>query len=166
MSKSTEPRAEVAIGKRAPAFTLQTDEGKTVSLDDFRGRTVVLYFYPKDDTTTCTQQACEFRDQFPRFTKSGAVILGISPDSVASHVKFKRKYQLPFTLLADDGHAVADRYGVWKLKKRFGVTYMGVVRTTFVIDGDGVLRAIVPVPKLAGHIEKVEEIVKGMRKAK
>jgi thioredoxin-dependent peroxiredoxin len=143
------------IGKAAPAFTLQTDAGETVSLKDFKGRTVVLYFYPKDDTSGCTTEACEFRDLMPRFGSSNAVILGVSPDSVASHKKFKAKYDLPFTLLADTEHAVAEQYGVWKEKSMYGRKYMGVERTTFLIDAKGVLRQVFEKVKPAGHADAV-----------
>ena len=149
-----------ATGDKAPAFTLETDEGKKVSLKDFKGRTVVLYFYPKDDTPGCTKEACAFRDAFPRFTKTDAVILGISADSVESHVKFKKKYKLPFTLLADVGHEVADRYGVWGKKKMFANIFSGIHRTTFVIDGDGVVRRVFKVRSVDGHAADVEAAVK------
>ena len=132
-----------AVGKPAPAFTLKTDTGETLSLKDLKGKTVVLYFYPKDDTTGCTQEACEFRDLFPRFRKSAAVILGISPDTVRKHVKFKAKYQLPFTLLADVDHAVAERYGLWVEKLFWGRKLaMGVERTTYIIGPDGKIKKI------------------------
>jgi thioredoxin-dependent peroxiredoxin len=143
------------IGKPAPAFTLATDTGETVSLKDFKGQTVVLYFYPKDDTSGCTTEACEFRDSMPRFKKDNAVILGISPDDVKSHAKFKAKYELPFTLLADTEHAVAEAYGVWKEKSMYGRKYMGVERTTFLIDGKGVLRQVFEKVKPAGHADEV-----------
>ena len=123
----------------APDFTLPADDGSSVSLKSLRGHTVVLYFYPKDDTTGCTRQACDFRDGFPRFKKSDAIILGVSPDSVKSHVKFKSKYKLPFTLLADTDHAVCEEYGVWKEKSMYGRKYMGVERSTFIIDAKGKL---------------------------
>ncbi len=143
------------IGKAAPAFTLETDTGDTVSLKDFKGQTVVLYFYPKDDTSGCTTEACEFRDIMPRFTKDKAVILGISPDNVRSHAKFKAKYDLPFTLLADTEKVVAEAYGVWKEKSMYGRKYMGVERTTFLIDAKGVLRQVFDKVKPAGHAEAV-----------
>ena len=142
-------------GKAAPAFTLETDTGATVSLSDFMGQTVVLYFYPKDDTPGCTTQACEFRDGMPRFAEGNAVILGISPDSVTSHAKFKAKYGLTFTLLADTEKVVAEAYGVWKEKSMYGRTYMGVERTTFLIDATGVLRQEFEKVKPAGHAEAV-----------
>jgi peroxiredoxin Q/BCP len=152
----------ITVGKAAPAFSLVADDGSTVALKDLKGSPVVLYFYPADDTPTCTKEACEFRDSFPQFRKSKAVILGVSPDTVASHVKFKKKYKLPFTLLADDGHAVADKYGVWGKKKLFGVSYMGVIRTTFLIDAGGIVRHVFTVKRLAGHIDEVEAAIKAL----
>ena len=143
------------VGKPAPAFMLSTDTGDAVSLDDFKGKTVVLYFYPKDDTSSCTVEACEFRDSTPRFKKGKAVVLGVSPDTVTSHQKFKMKYKLNFTLLADIDHAVAERYGVWREKSLYGRKYMGVERTTFLIDGKGVLRKVFEKVKSEGHAEEV-----------
>jgi peroxiredoxin Q/BCP len=127
----------VEEGKPAPAFTLRSDSGEEVSLESLRGRPVVLYFYPKDDTPGCTAQACGIRDAWGEFQERGAVVLGVSPDSESSHVKFKEKYELPFTLLADTDHATAEDYGVWVEKNYAGKTYMGVERSTFVIDADG-----------------------------
>jgi peroxiredoxin Q/BCP len=126
-------------GRLAPDFTLTSDAGETVTLSQFRGSPVVLYFYPRDDTPGCTTQACGIRDSWDEFEKRGAVVLGVSPDSESSHVKFKQKFGLPFTLLADPDHATAEAYGVWVEKKNYGKTYMGVERSTFVIDGDGKL---------------------------
>ena len=143
------------IGKAAPAFTLDTDTGESLSLKDLKGKNVVLYFYPKDDTSGCTTEACEFRDLMPRFRKGTAVILGVSPDGVKSHQKFKTKYELPFTLLADTEHAVAEKYGVWKEKSMYGRKYMGVERTTFLIDATGKLRRIFEKVKPAGHADEV-----------
>jgi peroxiredoxin Q/BCP len=138
----------VEEGKPAPAFTLQSDEGETVSLEDFRGKPVVLYFYPKDDTPGCTKQACGIRDAWGEFERKGAVVLGISRDSEASHVTFKEKYGLPFTLLADPDHAAAEAYGVWVEKTNYGKTSMGIERSSFVIDARGnvakVLRRVKP----------------------
>lgn len=145
----------VSEGKSAPAFTLDTDSGETLSLKDLKGRPVVLYFYPKDDTPGCTVEACEFRDAFPRFKGSKAVILGISPDSVKSHQKFKVKFDLPFTLLADEDHAIAEKYGVWQKKSMYGRTYMGIARTTFVIDQDGKVAKVFEKVKPKGHAEEV-----------
>ena len=149
----------VSEGKSAPAFTLDTDSGETLSLKDLKGRPVVLYFYPKDDTPGCTVEACEFRDAFPRFKGSKAVILGISPDSVKSHQKFKVKFDLPFTLLADEDHAVAEKYGVWQKKSMYGRTYMGIARTTFVIDKNGKVAKVFEKVKPKGHAEEVEQAI-------
>lgn len=143
------------IGKAAPAFTIETDTGETLALKDLKGQKVVLYFYPKDDTSGCTTEACEFRDLMPRFTQGSAVILGVSPDSVKSHQKFKARFELPFTLLADTEHAIAEQYGVWKEKSMYGRKYMGVERTTFLIDEKGVLRQIFEKVKPAGHADAV-----------
>ena len=139
----------------APTFTLPADDGTTVVLKQLRGHTVVLYFYPKDDTTGCTQQACDFRDRFPRFKKSDAIILGISPDSVKSHAKFKKKYALPFTLLADTEHTVCEAYGVWKEKRLYGHQYMGVERSTFIIDPKGKLVRQFLRVKPEGHADEI-----------
>jgi peroxiredoxin Q/BCP len=147
------------IGKAAPTFTLASDAGESVALTQFKGQHVVLYFYPKDDTPGCTTEACEFRDLFPRFTTGKAVVLGISPDSVASHVKFKAKFDLPFALLADTDHAVAEQYDVWKEKSMYGKTYMGVERTTFIIGPDGTLVHIFEKVKPAGHAAEVAELL-------
>ena len=127
----------VEEGKPAPGFTLTADSGEQVSLSDLRGKPVVLYFYPKDDTPGCTAQACGIRDAWGEFERAGAVVLGVSPDDERSHVRFKEKYELPFALLADTEHATAEDYGVWQEKTFAGNTYMGVVRSTFVIDADG-----------------------------
>ncbi|QNU33445.1 thioredoxin-dependent thiol peroxidase [Geobacillus sp. 44C] len=125
------------IGQLAPDFTLPASNGEIVSLSDFRGKHVVLYFYPKDMTPGCTTEACDFRDHYEKFTETNTVILGVSTDSVERHKKFIEKYQLPFLLLSDEEHKVAEMYGVWKLKKNFGKEYMGIERSTFVIDRDG-----------------------------
>jgi peroxiredoxin Q/BCP len=125
------------IGDMAPDFTAVADNGETVRLSDFRGRRVVLYFYPKDDTPGCTTQACSFRDHFPVLTDKNAVVLGISPDSVASHQKFKAKYNLPFLLLADEDHRIAEQYGVWGERSLYGKKFMGIHRSHFVIDEEG-----------------------------
>ncbi len=148
------------VGKAAPTFTLETDAGEMLSLKNLRGTTVVLYFYPKDDTTGCTQEACEFRDLFPQFTRSKAVILGISPDTVKEHVKFKAKFGLPFTLLADVDHAVAEKYGLWVEKTFYGRKYMGVERTTFIIGPDGKIRRIFAKVNPAGHAAEVGSALK------
>lgn len=147
------------IGRPAPDFTLLTDAGTPLALSSLRGKVVVLYFYPKDDTSGCTTQACGLRDQFPSFEAANAVILGVSPDDVKSHVKFKAKYDLPFTLLADTEHAVAEAYGVWKEKSMYGRKYMGVERTTFLIDAQGVLRQVFEKVKPATHADDVAEAI-------
>jgi peroxiredoxin Q/BCP len=138
-------------GTLAPDFTLPTDTGEPLTLSTLRGRWVVLYAYPKDDTSGCTTQACEFRDLFPRFDATRAVILGISPDSVTSHQKFKAKYQLPFTLLADEEKVALQAYDVWKEKSMYGRKYMGVERTTVVIDPEGRIARVFEKVKPAGH---------------
>ena len=149
------PDAMPAVGELAPDFTLATDEGAALTLSALRGRPVVLYFYPKDDTSGCTTQACEFRDDFPRFVAGDAVILGVSPDSPKSHAKFRAKYDLPFTLLADEGHAVAERYGVWAEKSMYGRKYWGNLRTTFVVDRDGRIARVFERVQPAGHAAEV-----------
>ena len=121
-------------GKKAPAFKLKNQNGKTISLSDFKGKNVVLYFYPKDNTSGCTAEACNFRDEFPKFGKLDAVILGVSPDSVESHKKFAEKFDLPFDLLSDEKKEILEKYGVWQEKSMYGRKYMGVVRTTYIID--------------------------------
>jgi thioredoxin-dependent peroxiredoxin len=142
-------------GRPAPDFELESDAGETVRLSDFRGRPVVLYFYPKDDTPGCTTEACEFRDAYDVFRKRGAEVLGVSPDDVRSHERFKTKYGLPFTLLADPNHEVAEDYGVWTERNRYGKKSMGINRSTFIIDPDGkVARAMIGI-KPAGHASAV-----------
>jgi len=129
--------SELQIGDLAPDFTAQTDSDKTVRLSDFRGQRVVLYFYPRDNTPGCTTQACGFRDAYPLITEQNAVVLGVSPDGMVSHQKFKSKFDLPFTLLADEDHHIAEQYGVWGEKKMYGRSYMGVIRSHFIIDEKG-----------------------------
>ncbi|HEY8489231.1 MAG TPA: thioredoxin-dependent thiol peroxidase [Thermaerobacter sp.] len=131
------------VGDTAPDFTLLDHRGEAVRLSDFRGRKVVLYFYPKDDTPGCTREACSFRDDHSRLQEAGAVVLGISPDPVESHVRFRDKYGLPFPLLSDPDHQVAEAYGVWKEKRMYGRTYWGIERTTFVIDEEGRVLAVI-----------------------
>ena len=142
-------------GTPAPDFELQSDEGETVKLSDFRGRPVVLYFYPKDDTPGCTTEACEFRDAYDVFRDRGTEVLGVSPDDISSHERFKHKYELPFTLLADPDHEVAEQYGVWGERKFAGKTYMGITRSTFVIDRDGTVARAMRGIKPAGHATEV-----------
>ena len=129
----------ISSGIAAPDFELLDDSNTPRKLSDYRGRNVVLYFYPADDTPGCTKEACNFRDDYSAYEKANVVVLGVSPDDVASHVKFKKKFQLPFPLLADDGHKVCDLYGVWGPKKSFGREYDGVIRTTFLIDENGTI---------------------------
>jgi peroxiredoxin Q/BCP len=151
----------VVEGEPAPDFTLTSDSGETVTLSSLRGRPIVLYFYPEDDTPGCTAQACELRDQYSLFRERGAVVLGVSPDDEASHARFREKYSLPFTLLADPGHRVADDYGVWVERIRYGRKSMGIERSTFVIDKHGnVARALRRV-KPEGHAERVLEALPG-----
>jgi peroxiredoxin Q/BCP len=146
---------------RGPDFELATDTGERIRLSGLRGGPVVLYFYPKDDTPGCTTQACELRDQYSVFRERGAVVLGVNPDDEASHARFREKYSLPFTLLADPGHRVADDYGVWVERNRFGRKSMGIERSTFVIDEHGnVARALRRV-KPEGHAERVLEALPG-----
>lgn len=142
-------------GQNAPDFELTSDTGETVRLSSLRGRPVVLYFYPKDDTPGCTTQACGIRDAFGEFERAGAVVLGVSPDDERSHVKFRNKYELPFTLLADTDHAVAEQYGAWGEQSYLGRTYFGVSRSTFVIDGDGTVKKIFRKVKPATHADDV-----------
>ncbi|MUK88319.1 thioredoxin-dependent thiol peroxidase [Ornithinibacillus sp. L9] len=139
--------------KQAPEFTLPNQNGDTVSLSDYKGKNVVLYFYPKDMTPGCTTEACDFRDNHESFGELDAVILGVSPDPVDRHQKFIDKHDLPFELLADEEHKVAEEYGVWKLKKNFGKEYMGIERSTFIIDKEGVLQKEYRKVKVDGHVE-------------
>jgi peroxiredoxin Q/BCP len=134
--------AKLKVGDEAPDFEALTDTGQTVRLSDYRGRRVVLYFYPKDDTPGCTTQACGFRDSYPQIEARDAVVLGVSPDGQASHQKFKTKHDLPFTLLVDEDHAIAELYGVWGEKSMYGKSFMGVVRSHFVIDAQGRLEDV------------------------
>jgi len=142
-------------GRIAPDFDLETDSGERLSLKSLRGQTVVLYFYPKDDTTGCTKEACDFRDNMKVFDKKDTVIVGVSPDAVESHVKFKKKYGLPFQLLSDPEKTTLQAYGVWKEKSMYGRKYMGVERTTFIIDGKGKISKIFPKVSVTGHIDEV-----------
>jgi len=138
-------------GEEAPDFTLQADDERKVSLKDYRGKKVVLYFYPKDGTPGCTREAIEFRDMAKEFEKEGAIILGVSKDSIRSHRKFKQKHELPFTLLSDPEGKVLDLYGVWKKKSLYGRTFMGTERTTFLIDEKGIVNKIYRKVKAKGH---------------
>jgi peroxiredoxin Q/BCP len=142
-------------GQRAPAFTMTADNGATVRLSDFRGRPVVLYFYPKDDTPGCTREACAFRDQRPKFQKLGAVVLGVSADSVESHTRFRDKFGLNFPLLVDADHKVAQKYGAWREKNMYGKKFMGIQRCTFLIDPAGKVARVWKAVKVDGHDEQV-----------
>jgi len=146
-------------GTPAPDFALQSDAGETIRLSELRGKPVVLYFYPKDDTTGCTTQACGIRDAYGEFERAGAVVLGVSPDDEASHVKFRKKYDLPFALLADTDHQVAELYGVWGEKKYMGRTYLGVFRSTFVIDAEGTVKRVMHNVKPDTHADDVLAIL-------
>lgn len=151
------------IGSKAPSFSLPSTDGKKLSLKDFKGKKVVLYFYPKDMTSGCTQEACDFRDSFPNFKKLKSVVIGISPDSIESHQKFIDKYELPFILLSDEKKEVLSKYGVWKEKSMYGKKYMGVERTTVVIDEDGKIFKVFEKVKVLGHVEEVIKILEAKR---
>jgi peroxiredoxin Q/BCP len=146
-------------GDTAPDFSLLDDEGKTRTLREFRGKRVVLFFYPKADTPGCTTEACEFRDALPRFGKLDAVILGASPDTVKAQAKFKEKFGFPYSLLADADHTLAEAFGVWKEKSMYGRTYMGVERTTFLIDETGTISHVFEKVKPAGHAAEVAAVL-------
>ena len=145
----------VELGNKAPDFTLPTDGAGTVTLSKLNGKKVVLYFYPKDDTSGCTAEACGFRDSFPDYGGTGAMVIGISKDSVASHDKFKKKHGLPFILASDTGGDVCEKYGVWVEKSMYGRKYMGIERATFLLDGKGVVRGIWHKVRVPGHVTEV-----------
>jgi len=145
------------VGDKAPVFNLKNDKDETVSLSDFKGKNVILYFYPKDDTPGCTTESCGFRDDTKEFLNKNAVILGASADSVESHQKFKKKYSLPFQLLSDPDRKTIKAYGVWKEKSMYGKKYMGIERSTFVIDESGKIAHVFRKVKVDGHIEEVLE---------
>ena len=149
-------------GDKAPAFSLKSDQGQTVRLSQFKGSPVVLYFYPKDDTPGCTKEACAFRDRSAELKKLGAVVLGVSPDTVASHVKFRDKYELNFPLLEDAEHAVAEKYGAWREKNMYGKKSMGVQRSTFLIGPDGKVVKVWKRVKVDGHDDQVIEALKAL----
>jgi peroxiredoxin Q/BCP len=148
-------------GDKAPAFSLPSDEGVTVRLTDLKGRKVVLYFYPKDDTSGCTTEACEFRDSWAAITGMGVVVLGVSPDGIASHEKFRKKHRLPFPLLSDVEHSVAEAYGAWGEKSMYGRKYHGILRSTFIIDEGGRLAKIFMKVKPKGHAAEVLAALRG-----
>ena len=145
------------VGQKAPDFTVEGDSGRKVKLSDYKGKKVVLYFYPKDDTPGCTKEACNFRDGLKDLTKEGAVVLGVSTDDVKSHQKFKDKFKLNFPLLADTDKKIVEAYGVWKEKSMYGRTYMGIERTTFIIGKDGKISHIFPKVKVDEHYDEVME---------
>ena len=151
--------AHPRVGEPAPDFTAETDANEPLTLSSLRGRPVVLYFYPRDDTDGCTAEACGFRDLFPRLAAADAVVLGVSPDAAGSHARFRKKYGLPFTLVADPDHRVAEAYGVWAEKRMFGRTYMGVERTTFLVDRGGRVARVFEKVRPAGHAEAVAAAV-------
>jgi len=142
-------------GDKAPAFSGKDQNGNKVSLSDFKGKKVVVYFYPEDDTPTCTIQACNLRDNYSLLTQNGFVVLGISPDEEKKHKKFEEKYNLPFTLIADPKHTIIDKYGVWDEKQLYGRKYMGILRTTFLLDEKGIIRKIFLRPKNKQHAEEI-----------
>lgn len=143
------------VGDKAPLFTGKDESGNNLSLKDLKGKKVVLYFYPEDDTPTCTVQACNLRDNYATLQKEGYTIIGISPDDAASHQKFKQKFELPFTLIADAQHAIINQYGVWGEKNLYGRKYMGLHRTTFVIDENGIIKKILKKPRSKVHAEEI-----------
>ncbi len=147
----------VEKGQKAPSFSLPSDDGGQVSLDGFRGKKVVLYFYPKDNTSGCTTQACDIRDNLPEFESRGAVVLGVSPDPLSSHEKFRTKFGLNFPLLSDETHEVAEAYGVWKEKSMYGKKYWGIERSTFIIDEEGMVEEVWRRVKAKEHAKKVSE---------
>lgn len=157
--------ADLKIGQKAPDFTLPTDGGGTISLSKLKGQKVIVYFYPKDDTPGCTTQACGFRDDLPKFEKMGAVVIGISKDSVKKHDKFKAKYDLNFPLASDEEGTTCEDYGVWVEKSMYGKTYMGIERSTFLIDEQGKIAAIWRKVSVTGHVEDVAKTLKGLAKA-
>ena len=148
------------VGDKAPSFKLKNQDGNTISLSSLKGKPIVLYFYPKDNTSGCTKEACNFRDEFPKFGKMKAEIVGISADSVESHKKFAEKYNLPFNLLSDEKKEVLEKYGVWQEKSMYGKKYMGIVRTTFIIDSAGKIRRVFPKVKVDNHNKEVMEALK------
>ncbi|MBM7704449.1 thioredoxin-dependent thiol peroxidase [Metabacillus iocasae] len=150
----------IEVGVQAPDFTLKANDGSDVTLSDFKGKHVVLYFYPKDMTPGCTTEACDFRDQHENFSELDAVILGISPDPIERHQKFIDKHGLPFLLLADEDHKVAEEYGVWTLKKNFGKEYMGIERSTFILDKDGKIAKEWRKVRVKGHVEEALTFVR------
>jgi peroxiredoxin Q/BCP len=152
----------IGEGDQLPKFSLEADDGSVVTRDSLAGKNVVIFFYPKDDTTGCTKEACDFRDAFPRFGKIDAVVVGVSPDGLESHRKFKKKYGLPYQLLSDPDHQLADEFGVWKEKSMYGRKFMGIERTTVIVDRKGRVARIFPKVKIPGHIQEVEKSVRDL----
>ena len=152
------------IGDKAPDFTMPTDDNGSVSLKDYKGQSLILYFYPKDDTSGCTKQACSFTENLSQFNALDCTVLGVSKDSVAKHIKFKAKHDLTFPLASDENGDVCERYGVWGEKSMYGKKYMGIARTTFLIDGNGIIQHIWHKVKVPGHIDAVLEEVKALNK--
>jgi peroxiredoxin Q/BCP len=152
--------SHLSEGSKAPAFSGKDQDGKKISLADFKGRKLVLYFYPQDSTPTCTTQACNLRDNFSMLTKSGFEVVGVSPDDEASHLKFSAKFKLPFRLIADPERKIIEKYGVWGEKQMYGKKYMGLLRTTFVIDENGVIRRIFHKPKSKEHAQEILDAMK------
>ncbi|WP_286209383.1 thioredoxin-dependent thiol peroxidase [Dubosiella newyorkensis] len=150
------------VGTKAPDFTLQDQDGKDVSLSDFKGKKVILYFYPKDNTSGCTKQACAFKELYPDFMEKDAIVLGVSKDSVASHKKFQEKYELPFELLSDPGHKVIEQYDVWKEKSMYGKKYMGIVRSTYLIDEEGKIEKALEKVKPQQNPEQMLKLVEDL----
>ncbi|MBS1902834.1 MAG: thioredoxin-dependent thiol peroxidase [Bacteroidetes bacterium] len=150
----------LTVGDKAPDFSGIDDSGKTISLKDFKGKKFVLYFYPKDNTSGCTVEACDFRDTFPSFRKAGIPVIGVSPDTEKSHKGFKEKYELPFPLIADTDKKICEAFGVWQEKSMYGRKYMGVVRSTFIIDEKGKIAALYSKVKVPGHVKEVLEAAK------
>jgi peroxiredoxin Q/BCP len=154
--------SRLRVGDAVPPFEMAADDGSVVSSEAMKGSRYVLYFYPKDDTPGCTAQACGLRDSWDRVEATRIEVFGVSPDSVRSHVKFREKYALPYRLLSDDGHRVADDFGVWVEKKNYGKTYMGIERTTFVIGADGRIEHVLPQVKPAAHVDQLLEVLRGV----
>ena len=150
-------------GDKAPRFTGIDQDGKKVSLTEWKGKKILIYFYPQDDTQTCTIQACNLRDHFELLKKEGMVVIGISPDDVQSHKKFETKYRLPFTMIADPRHLIIEKYGVWGEKQMFGNKYMGLLRTSFLVDEKGIIRKIFAKPKSSQHAEEVLKAAKDIK---
>ncbi len=155
-------KSAASVGDKAPAFSMPADDGTAIKLADFKGQNVILYFYPKDATSGCTKEACDFTDNTPKFTKADAVVIGVSKDSVASHQKFKKKHKLKVTLGADEDGKVCEAYGVWVEKSMYGRKYMGIERSTFLIDGKGVIRAEWRKVKVPGHADEVLAALKAL----